>query len=92
MPANLGQTSRSERFDSGRATWLDLWLSPPEAELIVGLGLFPLSWEWFWESTGSVLQTWHNVVGTIATVLSWTFICRAWQRHGGGARSACDDV
>ena len=53
--------------------------------MVVGIVLFVLSWEWFWESTGSIFQTWHNVVGTIATVLSGTFMIRAWKRHGGAA-------
>jgi hypothetical protein len=88
MRTNSGQTPRSERFDTGRPTWRDAWLSPPEAELIVGLGLFLLSWEWFWETGGAVWQNWHNVVGTIATVLSWTFIYRAWKRHGARAQDA----
>lgn len=72
----------------GRPTWRDAWLTPG-VEMVVGIVLFVLSWEWFWESTGSIFQTWHNVVGTIATVLSWTFMIRAWNRHG--AASGDDD-
>ena len=65
-------------------SWRDAWLSPG-AELIVGLGLFLLSWEWFWETMGAVWENWRNVVGTIATFLSWRFIYRAWTRHGDAA-------
>jgi hypothetical protein len=86
MPANAGQTPRSERFDTGRPTWRDAWLSPG-AELLVGIVLFVLSWEWFWETAGGVWETWHKVVGTIATPLSWYFIYRAWERHGGAAKA-----
>jgi len=57
----------------------DLWL-PPWAELIVGCALLVLSWEWFWETTGAIWQTWHNGVGTVAAVLSAWFIYRAWKR------------
>jgi hypothetical protein len=81
MPANSGQTPRSERFGTGRPTWRDAWLSPV-AELIVGIGLLLFSFEWFWESTGGVWRNWHTVVGAFATVLCWPFMYRAWKRHG----------
>ena len=65
-------------------SWRDAWLSPG-AELIVGLVLVHVSWNWFWETGGAVWSTWHNAVGTIATFLCWYFIYRAWERHGGAA-------
>jgi hypothetical protein len=55
---------RPEPEDPARARWFDAWLSPPEAELLVGLALFLLSWEWFWETVGAIWDNWHNIVGT----------------------------
>ena len=56
------------------------------ANNFVGLALFLLSWEWFWETAGGVWENWHNVVGTVATVLSWNFIYRAWKRRHAMSR------
>jgi hypothetical protein len=76
---------------TGSPTWRDAWLSPG-AELIIGLVLLVLSYEWFWETGGAVWQTWHRGVGAIAAVLCWILIYRAWDRHGGAAGAARDDV
>jgi hypothetical protein len=42
--------------------------------------LLVLSWEWFWETTGSIFQTWRNGVGAAAAILGPLFIYHAWKR------------
>jgi hypothetical protein len=39
--------------------------------------LLVLSWEWFWETTGSIFQTWRNGVGAAAAILGPLFIYHA---------------
>jgi len=83
MPTNSDPTRGSQQFfDTGEPepTWRD-WLAPG-VELMVGLVLLVLSWEWFWETTGAVWENWHKIVGTISAFLCWILIFHAGNRHG----------
>jgi hypothetical protein len=63
-------------------------LFPADVELAVGCVLLVLSWEWFWESTGSIFETWRSVVGAVAAILGPFFIIHGWKRKP--ERLRCD--
>jgi hypothetical protein len=74
--------------DSG--SWYDEWLDET-VELIVGCVLLVFSGWWWFDSRGSILNGWRNVLSTLTVVLGPWLVSRAWKRRGKRV-AAVDDA